>query len=48
LPAATCHSEPEVWDRLKQLAEERGATLDPSSRAALFRAYRAGMGAERP
>ncbi len=36
-------SEPEVWDRLGQLAAERGAALDPSSRNALFRAYRMGF-----
>ncbi len=37
-------SEPEVWDRLGRLAAERGAALDPSSRNALFRAYRMGFG----
>ncbi len=36
-------SEPEVWDRLERLAAEREAALDPSSRTALFRAYRMGF-----
>jgi len=41
-------AEPEVWDRLSQLAAVRGARLDPSSRTALFRAYRLGFAASRP
>ena len=51
LDAADCTdplAEPEVWDRLSQLAAVRGARLDPSSRTALFRAYRLRFAARRP